>query len=53
MTILDRVARTNGNRAAVPRPKGGAPGRIAAGADARLGLARAARPFIRKVFPEH
>src|SRR5215211_6881801 len=27
--------------------------RVADWADSRLGLARAARPFVRKVFPEH
>ena len=49
---LDRVAPTNDRRpATAPRPR--RTGAVAAWADERLGLAKAARGNLRKVFPDH
>jgi len=53
MELSERVARTNGTRAATPPRRPSTAGKVAGWADSRLGLAKAARPFVRKVFPEH
>jgi len=53
MELPERVARTNGTRAAIPPRRPSTAGKVAGWADSRLGLAKAARPFVRKVFPEH
>src|SRR5436190_170662 len=49
---LDRVAPTNGRRPATP-PRPRRAGAVAAWADDRLGLAKAVRGNLRKVFPDH